>query len=353
MIELRHRAMACDFVVLLPHNEASEPATAATHPDLDQALDALQRVDAIESRLTVYRDDSEIAGINTMAGTGSAPVSPSTLALVEQSIALSRLTGGAFDITAGPLVDVWGFSSRKGRKPSDEDIQASLQRVGYEKIEIDQVAKRVRLTEPGMRINLGAIGKGHAVDRIANELLRCGIQHFLIHAGHSTVLARGDQLGRQPTENTIGASSKSRDQSSEPQPWGWKVGIAHPTKPARRLTGIVLQNEALSTSGSGKQFFHHRGKRYGHVIDPRTGYPSGDALQVSVRTSNATTSDAVATACFLFDARQRRDFAQKHHWPSISVLAAKRKDDVEVIREGEWLETSIPEEGEAPFGSGT
>ena len=136
-----------------------------------------------------------------------------------------------------------------------------------------------------------AIGKGDALDRIAARLQADGISDFLLHGGSSSVVAVGDQ--------------------EEGSGLGWAVGIAHPTKPKRRLGGIWLRNRALATSGSGKQFFHHRGRRYGHVIDPRTGYPAGDLMSLTVIMESAADADACATGFFV--AGQRGD-SQSASW---------------------------------------
>lgn len=252
---------------------------AAHQGAMEQALDALQLVDDIEQRLTVYRPDSEISRVNREAASHPVQVSESTFQLLETAVRWSQQSAGRFDITAGPLVKVWGFTERKGRKPPPDELQAALEVVGFEKLVLNPAQRTIEFAVPGMSINLGGIGKGDALDRIAAKLLANGIDDFLIHGGQSSVLARGNQ-------------STSTDR-------GWAVGIGHPTRPNQRLAGVWLRDAALGTSGSGKQFFHHRGKRFGHVIDPITGYPTTDLISLTVRMDNATDADAGGTAFFL------------------------------------------------------
>jgi thiamine biosynthesis lipoprotein len=268
--EITHRAMATEFAVVLP----------GEHPRATEiAVDALDMLDRIEATLSIYRPESEVSRINTAAGTSPVTVSPEVFDLITRAVTISQWTDGAFDITAGPLVDCWGFTKRRGQKPSEEQIAAARDKVGWNRIELIKEANQVFLPKAGMSLNLGGIGKGYAIDRLASHLKNNGIEHFLIHGGKSTILAS--------TPATL-ADGES-----------WKIAIEHPLRPGQRLTQISVDNAAIATSGSGKQFFHYRGKRLGHVIDPRTGYPTGDALSMTIMTDNATDADALSTAFFV------------------------------------------------------
>lgn len=266
---ISHRAMAAEFSILLAESDAHL---------VEPAFEALELLDRIEADLTIYRPDSEISRINASAGT-PVVISPGTYQLLKRSVAWSERTHGAFDITAGPLVRVWGFTGRRGSKPTGEEIRAAVAKVGYRNLRLVDEDHSVSLQSSEMEINLGAIGKGFALDELAIRLQNSGLKNFLIHGGGSSVLARGDQVAGSGL--------------------GWSVGISHPTKPKRRLAGIRLRDEALSTSGSGKQFFHHRGRRYGHVIDPRTGYPAGELLALTAVAGNAIDAEACSTAFFV------------------------------------------------------
>jgi thiamine biosynthesis lipoprotein len=308
--EVTCRAMATEFAVLLPahHSDAVEPA-----------VEALEQLDAIEASLTVYQPESEISRVNRDAFVRPVTLTPATFSLIQRAIQWSQRTDGAFDITAGPLVEAWGFTRRRGRKPSAAEVGAALDRVGYQHLVLDQDRRSVRFAQQGMSINLGGIGKGDALDRIAARLRRDGITDFLLHGGSSSVVACGDQ-----------------EAGSE---LGWAVGIAHPTKPKRRLGGIWLRDRALATSGSGKQFFHHRGKRYGHVIDPRTGFPAGDLMALTVIMESAADADACSTGLFVAGQESIPKSAAWEIPAMIAMAAGTKQDEVEVESIGEvpWL----------------
>ncbi|MDV6028805.1 MAG: FAD:protein FMN transferase [Phycisphaera sp. RhM] len=310
---ISHPAMAAEFSVLLAESDAHL---------VEAAFEALELLDRIEADLTVYREDSEISQINAVAGDRPVSVSESTYRLIQRSIGWSEKTAGAFDITAGPLVRVWGFTERRGRKPTAAEVQAAVAQVGYTAVRLDDEHRSVAFERPGMEINLGAIGKGFALDELTETLTARGLQNFLIHGGGSSVIARGDQV----------ADSGQ----------GWAVGISHPTKPKLRLAGIRLRDEALSTSGSGKQFFHHRGRRYGHVIDPRSGYPAGDLLSLTAIADNATDAEACSTAFFVcgIDAIKAAAESDPDLPRMIGVRSENRQDSVRVLpfAEFEWVD---------------
>ncbi|MEM0925785.1 MAG: FAD:protein FMN transferase, partial [Planctomycetota bacterium] len=314
---ISHKAMAAEFAVLLA------PSDAAL---MDAALGALESLDEIEQSLTVYRPDSEISRINAAAGESPVVVSESTFGLIARALHWSRESEGAFDITAGPLIDAWGFTQRRGRKPSESEIRLAMDRMGYQHVHLDDANQSVRLDRPGMQLNLGAIGKGFALDTLADRLTECGLKHFLIHGGGSSILAKGNQ------------SSDAR---------GWAVGLSHPTKPTRRVAGIRLYDQSLSTSGSGKQYFHFRGQRYGHVIDPRTGYPSDHWLSLTAVATNATDAEALSTAYFL---QTQEQIASRYSEPEptmdlpslVGMLEGERQEAVRTLTYGDFHWVDAP-----------
>ncbi|MFG0264736.1 MAG: FAD:protein FMN transferase [Rhodopirellula sp. JB055] len=322
--------MACDFVVLVP----DENQRVGNRSVADVVLRHLESIEEIERTLTVYRDDSEIARINALAFEHPVHLKRSTFDLLQKATALAEQTEGAFDITAGPLVEIWGFTKRNGRKPKPDEINAARQRVGWKQLILDPENRTVRFGLKDMSLNLGAIGKGHAIDVLAAALRADGLQDFLIHAGHSSVLAAGDQ-------NPVGLSAEDPTVADEDRPAGWLVGVSHPTRPGRRLGGLWLRDEALSTSGSGKQFFHHQGKRYGHVIDPRTGYPAGQWLSLTLTTANAVDADALSTALFVMGNEDAKAYAAEHGIGLVLIGAGKRQDEVVIDRAGPliWHDT--------------
>lgn len=316
--EIKRRAMATEFAVVLPGED---------YAAIEKAVDALDRLSYLESLMTIYQPNSDISQINRRAGESPAKVSPEIVAVLRRAQAISALTDRAFDVTAGPLIECWGFNKRRGRKPTEDEIELARSLVDNQRLILDEERHTAELKTAGMRLNLGGIGKGFAIDRIADELTRQGIEDFLIHGGRSSILARGsDRPDRQ---------------------FGWTIAIEHPMRPGIRLGQITLRDRALATSGSGKQFFHYRGKRQGHVIDPRTGRPAGDYLSLTVVTPTATDADALSTACFVTPiARLRETIAtdspptadrDQPTWPEaiFLVVAGQRQGEVTVERIGE------------------
>lgn len=310
---ISHRAMATEFAVMLA---ASDQHLA------DAALEAMEKLDEIESQLTVYQSESEISRINRDAFDAPVAVSEPVFGLLKRSVEWSVKTAGGFDITAGPLVRAWGFTERKGQKPTVDQIRKTLESVGYQHLRLDDDRRSIRFDRPGMEINLGAIGKGFALDVLAAGLIERGLENFLIHGGGSSVLAWGDQ--------------------SPGQEKGWAVGLSHPTKPKRRLAGLRLHNQALSTSGTGRQFFHHRGKRYGHVIDPRTGFPAGQWLSLTAVDDHATDAEAASTGLFVRPIDElKTEIHTGNPLPKlIGILPGSRQDDVRVVpmADFDWID---------------
>ena len=279
LLQMARRAMACEFEVCLPAGQSPNAAQAA--------VDALDLVEDLESRMTVYRDDSQVSRINREASDRPVPAEAWLFALVQQAIRLHAATGGAFDITSGPLSKVWGFFRRQGRMPDDTQLADALGRVGSQWIHLNETSGTIRFTKPGVEINLGGIGKGYALDRCRRLLVEAGVENFLLHGGQSSVLAHGCRAAGRG---------------------GWTVAVRHPLRPEKRLLEIRLEDRALGTSGSGTQCFTHRGRRYGHILDPRTGQPADGVLSSTVVAPTAALADALATAFYVMGLDKARDY---------------------------------------------
>ena len=306
--------MGTEFVVYLPSNNGVGPADV-TGGAVDIALEAMESLDGYQNRWSVFEPTSDISRFNSAPIGSPVSVSPGTLALVRESFELTRRTDGAFDVTAGALIDAWGFSRRQGRRPDDDDLKVAFESVGIDKVQCEDDPTSMRKLHPDVKINLGAIGKGAALDRLGRRLRNAGVDHFLIHGGASSVLAAGN---RSPEVDD-----------------GWIVGISHPTVPGRTLIRVRLKDAAIGTSGSGKQFFHERGKRVGHVLDPRTGRPAGTHLARTVLTRTATEADAIATALFVMDDAEVDAFWKGDPQPPMAmwtVDAMNRQNEVSVSR---------------------
>jgi thiamine biosynthesis lipoprotein len=266
LVRVYRTAMACRVeVALMPEDSDRLPAARA----------ALDEADRIEQLISIFRESSELSRINREGTAGARNVAPEVFALLQRCRQLSTETDGAFDITSSPLSRCWGFLHRAGRVPEAASLAAALALVGTSKVTLEQASRTVRFARPGMSINFNAVGKGYALDRMTGVLRARGVRHALLSAGGSSVMAMG---GRRS---------------------GWTVDVRSPMISKARLARIRLRNGALGTSGQGEQFVaavDSGGARYGHVIDPRSGWPASAVLSCSVVTDNAATADALSTA---------------------------------------------------------
>ena len=180
--------------------------------------------------------------------------------------------------------------------------------VGFDQVQLDSETKTIHFAQPGVEINLNAIGKGYALDRVAEWLEGQGVNDYLWHGGRSSVLARGsNRAGEVPAVDVLESNDRERVQRG-----GWAVGLRHPTEPGRRLAEFYLRDAALATAGSGTQFFEHGGRRYGHLIDPRTGWPASGVLTATAMAPTAAEADAQATAFFIMGPAETEQFCQDH-----------------------------------------
>jgi FAD:protein FMN transferase len=333
LLSVSREAMACLFEIVID---------AALYRDrTDAAVTALDLVESLEAQLTVYRDTSEIVHLNRHATAAPVVVEQGLFDLLKRAVALFLATGGAFDITAGRLSKVWGFYRRQGRMPSAEEVTEALATVGSQHLEFDDAAKTLRFANAGLELNLGAIGKGYALDRAAAALDQGGIHNFLIHGGNSSILARGGRLNSECKIQNAESATDERSQTAESPsairnsqsafPPAWSIALRHPLKPSVRLAEFVLRNQALGTSGSGTQFFHHQGRRYGHILDPRTGWPAAQVLSATVIAPTAEQADALSTAFYVLGLEPAQRYCNDH--ADISALlctASKSPSDLDL-----------------------
>jgi len=238
----------------------------------------------IEQLLSKYIASSEISQLNRL---GKLKVSPETFYIIEKSKEFYCYSQGAFDITIAPLVDLWGFSNQNFKVPSDDQIRAALKLVGTNKIILHQKNNMVEFKIPGMRIDLGGIAKGFALDCIVKKLKENKIDTCLINAG-GQVYALGDKFGSP-----------------------WKIAIAGARK--SEIAGTLeLKNQSASTSGDYQQYFLTGNKRYCHIINPKTGYPAESGIiSVTVTASSGLEADAFSTAIFVLGKKESLKLAEK------------------------------------------
>lgn len=313
LLHVARSAMACEFQIFLNAGEYEN--------ETESALAALDEVDRLESQLSFFRPDSELCRINREAGQGPIAVEPGLFELLRQARQYSQETEGATDITSTPLWELWGFARREGQIPNDAQIAEALKSVGWQSLELDPQARTVRFLKPAMRLNLGSVGKGYALDRCAEKLADDGIHDFLIHGGQSSVLARGAQAV------TRGAPPDRAD--------CWMVGIRHPLRPDRRLGEVRLRDRALGTSGSQAQSFWHSGRRYGHILDPRTGRPASHVLSATVVAPSALVADLLSTAFYVMEPESSLEYCRKRpELGIVLVVPARRAGGFEVLSAG-------------------
>jgi thiamine biosynthesis lipoprotein len=329
--------MACRFEITLAGEDARH---------VPAARDALHEADRLEAALSVFRDTSDLTRINRHAADEPVEVDAELFALLTRCRELHTETGGAFDITSTPLSRCWGFLMRQGRLPSDADIAAARARVGMDYVTLTDAHERearaaiasaplepatleapqavqghpradirtISFARQGIEVNLGSIGKGYAVQRMADYLSARGVRHALVSAGASSIVALG---GRG---------------------WGWSIDLcarngdpgprngAPPDSGAAgqrtRLARVYLRNGALGTSGAGEQFVEIDGRRYGHVLDPRTGWPASGVRSASVVARDGATADALATAFLVGGATLARDYCAAHP-DTLAIITAE------------------------------
>ncbi len=241
----------------------------------NRALDAaFARIAALDACLSDYASDSELSRLSNAAPTPEpVPVSDDLLAVLTRAQRISEQSHGAFDVTVGPLTKLWRRARRQRQMPPEEGLLAARAAVGYASLVLDPTARTARLTKPHMRLDLGGIGQGYAVDQAMLELEKLGIQRAIINAS-------GDLAASGPPPG---------------QP-GWVVGIAPLEPQAPPSVFGYLAHQALSTSGDAFQFVEIDHVRYSHIVDPRTGLGLTQRSSVSVLARNCTDADALATA---------------------------------------------------------
>jgi FAD:protein FMN transferase len=300
----------------------------------------------LESQLTVYRDDSEVSQINRTAHPGPVNMEPRLFALLALAAEISRNSGGAYDVATGALTKLWGFFRRQGRMPDDTELASAMQRSGMRHVELDHERQTVRFLVPGVEINLGSIGKGYAVDRMAELLVEKGISDVLLHGGNSSVLGRGGSKesgvrGRGSDSMKAASADAQTLSQGERETGGWWIGIMHPMESERRIGQVCLRDRALGTSGSGTQFFVHKGRRYGHILDPRTGRPAEGTLSVTVTAPTAAEADALATAFYVLGVEGTRKYCRgRDEISAVMMSPAAIAEKVEIAVWG-WREDDI------------
>lgn len=284
----------------LLHASARAPEDAAAEGAVRAAR---TRVLAVDSLMSTYRPDSDLSRVNRAAGReGPVSVSAETARVLEEALRWARLTGGAFDPTAGPLGRAWGFHEGEPRVPPPAARDSAARLVGWERVEQRETEPAVRLPEEGMRLDLGAVAKGHALDAAVGAMRARGAEAGMVDLGGNLRVfgpPPGDAAGSRDPEVPDREAGSDRDAGTDRSTGGWRLGIRHPRGGGTLLGTLSLDSGAVATSGDAEQFFERGGVRYSHIMDPRSGRPARGVAQVTVVAREASTADALATALFV------------------------------------------------------
>jgi thiamine biosynthesis lipoprotein len=268
-LEASAETMGSVYSLVLYDEDRNKMESAA-----DDAFDEARRLDAL---LSNYRPESEWSKINREAAAHPVAVSKELFDLLAACVQYSRSSEGAFDITVGPLMKVWGFYKGTGHLPQPGEVKHALAQMGYTSLILNASAHTVAFAKSGMDLDPGGVGKGYAVDKMVEILKKDGIQTALVSGGGSSIYG----LGAPPD-----------------QP-GWKIQIKNPYNEFQHVADVTLKNESLSTSGSYEKFFVAEGKTWSHIMDPRTGFPSQGTLSVSVIAPRTLDSEVWAKPYFI------------------------------------------------------
>ena len=255
----------------------------AVHADPDLARAAIaaawQEIDRLEDMISSWRQTSETSAVNRAAGVEPVAVSPELYGLINRALKVSALSGGAFDITFASAGRFWDF--RSGKLPDPAAVAKAVGAIDYRNVRLDPDKQTVFLAKSGTSIGFGAIGKGYAANRALRVMVAMGVKSGLVNAG-------GDLVATGVQED--GAA--------------WKISIQHPRERTRLLAQLRLTEQAVVTSGDYERFFVVGGKRYSHIIDPRTGYPVEGMQSVTVICPDAELADALATTVYVLGAEK-------------------------------------------------
>jgi thiamine biosynthesis lipoprotein len=276
----------------------------------EAAVSAFARVEELEQALSDYRPDSELSRLGATAGMGQAVrVSNDLWTVLAESQGWARRTGGAFDVTIGPLTRLWRWARRRGHLPSADQLEAAREPVGYAHMRLDSATRSVTLQRPGMRLDLGGIAKGYAADEALATLRGRGIARALIDAGGDIVV--GDPPVGEP---------------------GWRVemsGVDGSGRLTRELR--VLSRAAIATSGASYQFLEIDGVRYSHIVDPRTGVGLTHQIEVTVIARTGLEADALASVISVLGSEEGFELAEED--PGVEARVLEPRGDSFVLRE--------------------
>ncbi len=263
--------------------------------------EALNEIERLETQLSLFKPASEISRVNAGAAFAPVRVSPPVFRLLQRAQRLSQETNRAFDVTIAPLMRCWGFLGGPGERPTTAALAEARDLVGMHQVHLDEASGTVQFKKPGMMIDLGAIGKGYAIECAVECLREAGVQNALIHGGTSTAYGIGSPPESDGWQIAIPSPVTMRQKTAErlkalgihePQPVQPEV----PADEEKPFAVVALRDCSLSVSAVWGKFFHSDGRNFGHIIDPRSGEPAAVAVLSAVVSPSATDTDALSTA---------------------------------------------------------
>ena len=249
-------------------------------------LQAFQEIKRIEGLMSQWIESSDISQINRSAGKGWRKISPETMEVIKTAQKISGLSEGRFDVTVGPLVELWRRAREKGIPPSNQEVKRILRLVNFKDLLVDS-EKGVYLRKEEMSLDLGGIAKGYAVDKAFELLRHLGYKNLIINAG-GDLRAGGSKFDRP-----------------------WTIGIRHPRESQKIMMKVPILDEAIATSGDYEKFFIHQGKRYHHILNPYDGFPTDGCQSVTIIGKDGMTTDGFATAVFVLGPEKGYALCQK------------------------------------------
>jgi thiamine biosynthesis lipoprotein len=258
-------------------------------------------LDEINGQMSTYLEDSELSGFNQNTSTDWVPVSAPLFTVLKEAQRISRLTGGAFDVTVGSLVNLWGFGPdpMKFVAPDDALIQERLNKIGYKYLSIKEESLAVKKAIPDLYVDLSAIAKGYTVDQVGLLLEKNGITDYMVEIG-GEIRVRGKKANAEP----------------------WHIAIEQPTPDKRVIEKVVgISDIAMATSGDYRNFFEDDGVRFSHTIDPRTGRPITHKLaSITVLSKTTMEADALATAIMVLGPDEGYKFAERNNIAALFII---------------------------------
>ncbi len=287
-VKLKREAMATVFEVILPNYESVQKRRAATM--------LLDEIDRVESIFTIWKGRSELKILNETAWKEPVKVCEDVFELLATAKKIHEWTNGAYDLTSTPLAKCWGFFYREGRMPRKEEIGNAMKRIGMQHVILDKNNQTVFFEKRGLELTPASIGKGFALDKAAALAKSTDCKTYMLNAGGSSIYASGHPAWKDR----------------------WAFNIRSPFNRKESIAQFRVKDKGFSSSGCDEQHFEHQGKTYGHIIDPRSGYPASELVSVNVTAPTAAEAEALSTAFYVLGVEQTLKYCENH--PEIGVL---------------------------------